>query len=167
MESALETASEIRDAVSGLAIAAATGEQSAEQIAAVIEHAEARVEAAERTAEQIAEAALESARGREVAELRKDFEKWQTEKMELEARISGLSSQLETLTGQLSALSTIQLSKVAEAFPASSLSTLPVSETVPEAIAEVETLIPESLASVVEENPAAQTPVPAKRKRWI
>lgn len=167
MESALETASEIRDAVSGLAIAAATGEQSAEHIAAVIEHAEERVAAAERTAEQIAEAALESARGREIHELRKDYEKCQSETMEMKSQIAGLSSQLETLTGQLSALSTLNLSALAQQFPASSLLTPPISEAVPEAIQEVETLVPASLASVVEENPAAPPPVPAKRKRWI
>lgn len=135
-------------------------------ITAVVANAQEQIAAAERTAEQIAAAAMESERGQEIARIREEFFTWQNQLSELRSIVTDLSSQMGTLTGQVAAAATLAASSLQS--PASSLSTLPLSETVPEAIAEVEAIIPANLASGVVENPVPQIPAPAqKRRHWI
>lgn len=158
---------EVVAAVAELAHEAETAAVSEEVIAAVVEAAEERVEAAERTAEQIAEAALESERGRQIDAIRKDVEKWQSEQAELKFQLTEMKETITTLSGQIAALATLEISSQAQQAPVPILSssTLPTSET-PEPMAEILEVIPESLSESV----VAESPVPVeapKRKRWI
>lgn len=160
----METAiSEVVADVAALAAVAENASTTDAILESVIEGAQQRVEQAERTAEQIAEAAMESSRGREIEELRKDISSWQNDRMEIRQQLTDLSSRMETLAGQLSGLSVLTVSNQS---PASSLLTPPTSETVQEAIAEVETILPAAMGeSVVAESPVPVAP--PKRKRWI
>lgn len=162
----METNSEVVAAVADLANEADKVAVTDAVIETVVEAAQERVEAAEKTAEQIAAAAMESERGREIQEIRKDIGTWLDKQSNLEMSLSNLSQRLETLAGQISAIATLEMAEQIQQTPISSSLNLPNSEALPEAIAEVETIVPESLSeNVVAENPAPlETP---KRKRWI
>jgi len=149
--------------VAALAAVAQDAQHAEAVIENVIENAQARIETAERNAEQIAAAAMESARGQEIENLRKDIFEWRNEQHQLRDQLQDLSSQMQTLAGQVSALGTLQLSQQS---PASPSLTLPTSETVEQAITDVQEIIPASLSESV----VAESPVPVaapKRKRWI
>lgn len=159
---------EVVDAVEDLADKAKEAEIAEAVIEDVIDAAEKRVEEAEKTAEAIAAAAMESERGREIYELRKDIEKWRDEQYSLENQVREIQSKMETMTGQLAALATLEITSQVQAqpVPSSSLSTPLPSDQISEAITEVETIIPENLSeSAVDESPAPV--VSQKRRRWI
>lgn len=157
---------EVVEAVADLARQADSVSTSEAVLDAVIDNAQERVAAAEETAEQIAAAAMESARGQEIENLRRDFFTWQNEQASLKAELSELKMQTATLQGQLSALATLQVAQ--ETPNQNSLSlTPPTSDNLTEAIEEVETILPESLSeSAVVESPAPLA-LAAKRQRWI
>lgn len=167
IEEVREEASEAHEAVAELTAKAIEAEAKSEAAEMIIEEAAEAVKRAQESAQQIAEAAMNTHLGNELAELRKENATWQEKHLLLEAQISELRQTVETMSGRLSALATLEIADQIATQTAQSSSTPPVladPAATAEAMETVEAVVPAELAESVEDAPA---PEPAKRRRQM
>lgn len=86
------------------------GEAVAETIEAAIENAQHEKAVAVETAEMIAKAALETERGNRITELERRLDTWESSQSDTAEAIASLTLGLTQLSGQMSALLTLQQS---------------------------------------------------------
>lgn len=166
-EVAEEIAEVVEDAVDA---AEARAEVAEETVAEVLEAAEKKVERAEENAERIAEAAIEGERGRRIETLERELGECRMEQTNLRNEMTVLSSQVEEMRGQLAATATIAVAASDETMGLSSStpdhSETPIPPSVPEAIAEVEEILPVETQEEAP-SPSENTPAARKARRWM
>lgn len=160
-EEAREALTETSEAVSELVEEKREAEGEKEMLAAALENANERAERAEETAEAIAAAAVESERMREVSELREEIREWQNKQSEIWATINQMQEALSRLEGAIAGLATMEVLE-----QTASSSSIPQASVTEEAITETMAVLPETVQSVVDENPAPAE-VARKRRRLI
>lgn len=145
-------------------------EQAQSTTAAVIELAAAQIEQAQQTAADIAAAAIETELGRQIEALRQEGYKWQVDLDALRQALQQVQSELSETRQQLAATATLAVVELTTPAPQPDLvvqssSTPQTSTEIPEALATVQTLLPESL-DVVAAAPVVPV-VPAKPKHRL
>lgn len=127
-------------------IATSIVEDAVESAETAIEIAVERADEAQETAQQIADAAMATALGQRITEVESS---WNTFRNDADDRLRTVTSSLETLQSQLTEFLSVQaLTKPAETAAAETLSILPQSDEIAEAIAD-----PLDLSPVVVEDP--------------
>lgn len=162
-ETAAEKTVEAVEAVAEAVEAAAdeARETADDEVERAIDAAEEALDDAQRAAQRMAEAAMQTELGNQLNELKREFFEWRDRENQTQAQITALQTEVSELKGQLAAVATISVVSP----PASpSLIQQPSPETITEALEEVTEVIPDSLESVVEENPA---PAPKPKRRWM